>query len=558
MLWPPQMPPTKKPQPSKAQTAATSMSIGYMPFADVISDPVLMKPLWDRLSQPQQVCLKAFYGLPLDPTNGDLAIWSVLQDSCSYDSLGYVTDVTLVPYVPQEYDMMVGILGRRSGKSSQITALAVLYEAIFGGHMADAMPGQDVVIPYIAQDLATAKANMIFIALLAQEVPLLNKQLISASRDKIELRNGISILPEPPAIKTGRGFAMPVVVGDEVGFWYRTADAANPDYEVQRAVTYAQSQFTRAKQFLISTPYTQEGLLWDYHRAGTSGHKAAVDERAEYDGCLVLQASTAAMQNPKITRKRLAKLQAEDPEAFVRESLARFVTAISGFLPSDLVLKATEKDKKERLRSENEGGALLPNYVAAMDPAFRHDSFAFSIFHMNDKGEVIQDLLRTWTPNLKMGIKNDPSAIMAEIGQIVHQWNIGVVYSDQYQLESLQQLAQQHQFSIVGRDFTGQSKAKMYGSLLHLFRTDKIKLLDNAEQISQLCMLQKKQNPMGHVRIAAPQGRHDDIASVIALGVSVALQMTPNTKPIVKEPSMFELGVAAIKRRSLESEEAWA
>lgn len=547
-------------KPAKAPKGpAGADTIGYLPFADVIADPHLMKPLWDKLSMPQQVCLKAFYGLPLDATNGELAAWSVLQDSCEYDSLGYVTAVTLVPYVPKEYDMLVGILGRRSGKSSQITAFAVLYEAIFGGHLKDVMPGQDVVIPYIAQDLATAKANMIFISLMAQEVPLLAKQVVSASRDKIEFRNGIVVLPEPPAIKTGRGFAMPVVVGDEVGFWYRTADAANPDYEVQRAVSYAQSQFTRAKQFLISTPYTQEGLLWDYHRAGTDGAKAPLDEKLEYDGCLVLQASTAAMMNPKISKKRLAKLQAEDPEAFVRESLARFVTAISGFIPSDLVLKATDKDKKERTRAENENGTLLPNYVAAMDPAFRHDSFAFSIFHMDDKGVVVQDLLKTWVPNAKLNIKNDPSAIMAEIGQLVHQWNIGVVYSDQYQLESLQQLAQQHQFSIIGKDFTGGSKAKMYGSLLHLLRTDKIKLLDQAEQISQLCMLQKKLNPMGHVRIAAPQGRHDDIASVLALGTSVALQMTPNLKPLKREKSLFELGVECIKRRSIEAQaETWA
>lgn len=550
------MPSTKK--PIKVSPGSASADLSYIPFADVISDPMLMKPLWDRLSLPQQVCLKAFYGLPLDAANGELAAWAVLQDSCTYDSLGYVTSVTLVPYSPQEYDTLVGILGRRSGKSSQITAFAVLYEIIFGGHLKDVMPGQDVVVPYIAQDLATAKANMIFIALMAQEVPLLNKQIVSASRDKIEFRNGIVVLAEPPAIKTGRGFAMPVVVGDEVGFWYRTADAANPDYEVQRAVSYAQSQFTRAKQFLISTPYTQEGLLWDYHCAGTNGAKAPVDERAEYDGCLVLQASTAAMMNPKITRKRLAKLQAEDPEAFVRESLARFVTAISGFIPSELVLKATDKGRAERSRAENENGTLLPNYVAAMDPAFRHDSFAFTIMHMDDKGNVVQDLLRTWVPNLKLGIKNDPAAIMAEIGQLVHQWNIGVVFSDQYQLESLQQLAQQHQFSIIGKDFTGSSKAKMYGSLLHLLRTDKLKLLDVPEQTSQLCMLQKKLNPMGHVRIAAPQGRHDDIASVVALGTSVAIQMSPNVKPQVREKSLFELGVECIKRKSLEAQaEAW-
>lgn len=543
----------KAPQPVAPATAA---DIGYIPFADVISDKHLMKPLWDKLSVPQQVCLKAFYGLPLVGQR-ELDIWAVLQDSCTYDALGYVTSITPVPYVPKEYSLLVGILGRRSGKSSQITAFATLYEAIFGGHLADVMPGQDVVIPYIAQDLATAKANMIYIALMARDVPLLAKQIVSASRDKIEFKNGIVMLPEPPAIKTGRGFAMPVVIGDEVGFWYRTAEAANPDYEVQRAVSYAQLQFSRAKQFLISTPYTEEGLLWDYHRGGTDGWKAPIDERDEFADALVLQASTAAMENPRITRQRLAKLQAEDPDAFVRESLARFVTAVSGYIPADLVHKATHGQEKERTRAMNEAGQLLPNYVAAMDPAFRHDEFAFTIMHVDQDGTVVQDLLRVWTPDQKNNIQLDPTSILAEIGTLVHEWNISVVYSDQYQLEALQQMAQQYQFSIVGRDFTGASKAKMYGSLLHLLRTEKIKLLNDSRIVSQLTMLQKKSNPMGHIRIAAPQGRHDDIASVIALGTSVALQHRPDIKIVKKEPTLFDLGVACIMRKRSQAEEAW-
>lgn len=546
------MPPKKVPQKSQQHHD----ELGYVPFADCIADPLLLKTLWDELSVPQQVALKAFYGLPLE-SDRELDAWAVLQDSCVYDALGYPTSITRIPYTPREYSLLVGILGRRSGKSSTITALAVLYEALFGGHLAEVQPGQDVVIPYIAQDLATAKANMIFIALLAQRVPMLAAQIVSASRDKIELKNGITILPEPPAIKTGRGFAMPVVVGDELGFWYRTAEAANPDYEVQRAVSYAQLQFSRSKQFLISTPYTEEGLLWDYYRAGTAGYKAALDDRDEYADCLVLQASTAAMENPRITKKKLQSILADDPEAFIRESLARFVHSISGFLPSDLVFEATNGNKLERTRAENEVSQVMPLYVAAMDPAFRHDTFAFTIFHMDTQGNVVQDLLRTWTPDQKAGIRLDPTAIMTEIGNILHQWNINVVYSDQYQLEALQQLALRHQFSIIGHDFTGRSKAKMYGSLLHLLRTKKIQLLNVPTIVSQLTQLQKKLNPMGQISIAAPAGKHDDVASVIAMGAMFALQNMPFIKPLIKAQTLFEQGVDSIMRKRQQAEEVW-
>lgn len=550
------MPPKKKPIGITTAAQIQRDDIGYVPFADVITDDNLMGTIWKTLSVPQQVALLAFYGQPLT-TEAQLDAWAVLQDSCTYDSLGYVTSVTRIPYIPEEHSLLVGILGRRSGKSSTVTAFAVLYECCFGGHMAEVAPGQDVVVPYIAQDLATAKSNMLFIALMAQQVPLLAKQIVTASRDRIELKNGITILPEPPAIKTGRGFAMPVVICDEVGFWYRTAEAANPDYEVQRAVSYAQLQFSRAKQFLISTPYTEEGLLWDYWRAGTRGAKAPTDEVDEYAGVLVLQATTAAMENPRITRKALIKMQAADPEAYIRECLARFVNSISGFLPTELVMEATKDNGKERTRAQNEAQQWMPSYVAAMDPAFRHDTFAFTIFHMDQDGNVVQDLLKTWTPEQKLGIRLNPTDIMAEIGGLVKHWGVGMVYSDQYQLEALQQLAMQHNFTITGHDFTGRAKAKLYGSLLHLLRTKKIKLLDIPVVTTQLTQLQKKLNPMGQISIAAPAGKHDDVASVIALGTLVALQNRPNYKPPAKTPTLFEIGLAAITRRRTQSEEVW-
>lgn len=350
---------------------------------------------------------------------------------------------------------------------------------------------------------------------------------------------------------------MPVVIGDEVGFWYRTSEAANPDYEVQRAVRFAQLQFPRAKQILISTPYTEEGLLWDYWRAGTNGHKLPLDEREGYDGALVVQASTAAIQNPRVTKKNLIKIQAEDPDAFMRESLARFSIGSSGFLSADLVTAAIMKGCKERTRAMNEGGAIQPFYIGTMDPAFRHDSFAFSIWHMEADGTVVQDLLKTWTPDKKSKISLDPTLIIAEIGYLVKQWKLSLVYSDQYQLESLQQLALNYGFSIIGSDFTGKSKAKMYGSLLQLMRRGKLKLLDIPVIYQQLTQLQKKLNAMGNVHIAAPPGKHDDVASVVALGVSVALQSQPSVKPPERKKTLFLEGIECIRRKNQVPEEIW-
>jgi len=176
---------------------------------------------------------------------------------------------------------------------------------------------------------------------------------------------------------------------------------------------------------------------------------------------------------------------------------------------------------------------------------------------MDPDGTVVQDILKTWTPDSKQGERLDPAAIIEEIGLLTKQWGISVVYSDQYQLEALQQLALQHNFAIIGNDFTGKSKAKMYGSLLHLMRTAKLRLLDLPVVYQQLTQLQKKMNALGNVQIAAPSGRHDDVASVIALGTSVALLHMPTMARPKKTPTLFEEGLACIKRKNIASQEAW-
>ena len=212
---------------------------------------------------------------------------------------------------------------------------------------------------------------------------------------------------------------------------------------------------------------------------------------------------------------------------------------------------------KERKKADNEVGAVQPMYIGAMDPAFRHDSFAFTIFHMDATGAIIQDVLRLWTPDKKLKITLDPLVIIAEISQLVKDWALTFVFSDQYQLEALQQLAQQHGFSIIGNDFTGKSKAKMYGSLLQLLRTKKLFLLDLPVVYQQLTQLQKKLNAMGGVAIAAPAGKHDDVASVIALGCSAALQAYPSPKPIEKKKTIFDEGLACIARKTAQADEVW-
>lgn len=533
-----------------------------IPLEVVIADPKLMKPLWDMLSVPQKVMVKALYGLPIEG-EAERRAWAIFNRHCKEDELGFVTEWWEYPYEAKEYQELVALIGRRSGKSL-ISCFIALYEIIFGGHSKHVFEGQDFIIPYIATDLPTARVNMKVITLLARQVPLLKKQIVDEKPNFIKWRNNLTVQIEPPRVKTGRGWAMPLVIMDEVGFWPTAEEAADQDVEVQRALIPATLQFPHRKMLIISSPYTETGILWEYARAGTDGKKLAMDDdtKAQFQGSLVLQASTASMDNPRlapILKKELEKEFARDPEGFVREYKAQFVKSISSFIRGEFVDNCTEKGKKERTYREIIESGFVPSPVAVMDPAFRHDSFAFSIFHNDHKGTVVQDLLKVWTPNKKLGLVLDPETIMEEIASYLRAWNISIVYSDQYQLEALQQIGQKKGFTVLKNDFTTTSKAKMYGSLENLLRMGKISLLDHNVTYQQLTRLSKKLTAQNRVQIEAPPGEFDDVASVTAMGAFLAIQLYPTAVPPQKrEKTLFEEGLECIARkRQMALKEEW-
>jgi hypothetical protein len=532
-----------------------------LPIEAVIAHPKLMKKLWDDLSVSQQVIVKSLYGLPLEG-NGEKRAWAVLNDHCELDYLGFVTKWWECPYERREYNELVALIGRRSGKS-YLTCFIALYEIIFGGHSQYVKPGQEFIIPYIAQDLPTARVNMRLIEILAREVPALAAHIVDSKPNFIKFRNGLTVQIEPPRVKTGRGWAMPMLILDEVGFWPTAEDAADPDVEVLRAVRPSTLQFPHKKILIISSPYTETGILWKYAKAGTLGRYLSKDDesKAQFAQTIVLRSSTAAMENPVIQdmRTMLAIEQAADPDGYVREYNARFVKSVSSFIIGEHVDNCTDKGVKERTMESILRSGDRPAFVAVMDPAFKHDSFAFSIFHNDRNGVVVQDVLKVWTPSKKDNIVIDPLAVMMEIKDELKKWNLTLVYSDQYQIESLNQIAQRLGFAVIQYNLTNKSKSSMYGSLNGMLKNKSIKLLDHSIIYQQLTRLQKKLTAQGVAHINAPPGEHDDVATVIAAGANHAVQLRPTKLPDApKEPSLFQQGLDVIRRKKVAAmEDRW-
>jgi hypothetical protein len=79
---------------------------------------------------------------------------------------------------------------------------------------------------------------------------------------------------------------------------------------------------------------------------------------------------------------------------------------------------------------------------------------------------------------------------------------------------------------------------------------------DAREVIHELVILEKRNLPGGGVQIAAPAGKHDDMACVTALAAFKAswMMQTVSREKKDAEPSLFEKCMASVRRKKLERE----
>lgn len=547
-----------------------------MPFQEAIEERRLLKPWFSTLSLPQQVALKAMYGCGLSATIKDdrgwseLDYWAMMQESCVLDSLGYLESVIPVPYIPKEYNEVWMMAGIRAGKSTALAATVTAYEATLGGHEEHTRGDRPIVCFQIAQDLRMAKYSLHSIKAIIETMPWCKDWIQNSVADRLELSNRVTIATTPPTVKSIRGYDSPVAVLDEVAVWYTEADSANPDFEIYNQASSRQAQFSHPKIAGISSPWAMQGLLHQRWIAGTEGCKlrcpahlgqptvdtcpACAALRVPHAGRLFLHATTAGLGSPAVKHTWLVTQQAADPRSFARECLATPQESVSGFLDAAKVSAAVDVATIERPPSDGNV------YVAAMDPAFRHDSFTFTIVHADPKVGIVQDVVRAWRP--LPGQSLNPAVILPDIAALLKQYRIFSVYSDQYQFESLVQLALGHGFSIEGVDFTASSKADIYGNLKSLVAQGRLRLLDHPDTVRELKQLEMQLTQGGGVRIAAPRGLHDDLATVVALAAQKAIWMLPlaPTAPVVEktlEQQCQEQVLNRIKVQQEQSSDDW-
>lgn len=552
-----------------------------VPFAEAILEPRLLAPFVygteakgfeDGLGFNQRVILKAMYGIAPDTKETDIYGWTEADylaadlGFAEYDELGYIRRIlphTLPPL--EEFRECWIIAGRRTGKTTSIAAVIVAYEAALGGHEVYKRRGRPALCYQVAQDTRMAKSSLRAINTVLESMDFIfagggkRNKIKQVVADRIDLWNELTIASLPPTVKSVRGYDNPVSVLDEIGVWYQDSDSANPDFEIYKAISPGQAQFPMAKIVAISSPWNRAGLLYKYHEAGTSGAKLLCEKCRSVgveEGCsicaklrlphqrrLVLHTTTAASTNPLINDTWLREELNKDPRAFERECLAKFQDSLSGFLSSVMIEKARDIGKTFRPPDPKNF------YVGAIDPAFKRDAFGFTICHADPSLGIVQDYVERWHD--PYGQPLDPGVVIPHIAAKLQEYGMRSVYSDQYTIETLQYIALQHGFGIEEVTFSSGSKAEIYANLQQLLNQGRLLLLDDQETINELKTIEKKNTQGGQVRISAPEGQYDDMATVIAIAAHEAVWMLPHkAAPKAAPPTMIERHIEQVIKRN--------
>jgi hypothetical protein len=262
----------------------------------------------------------------------------------------------------------------------------------------------------------------------------------------------------------------------------------------------------------------------------------------------VIHSTTAAFGNPLVKRQWLVEERAKDSRAFERECLAVFQSSVSGFLDPERVKACVRTGIREI------PPAPTNVYVAAMDPGFKRDAFGIAIGHATPGGVEI-DVLRQIRRDPNQPPLNPETIFDVDLVPLLKAYRIGTVECDQYHFESLLQLALQRNFSLNYTPFSATTKASLYGNLKSLVNQGRLKLPDHPETVDELGKLELTLGEQGNVKIAAPRGAHDDMATVVALVAHhcawlMPIPEAPREGAARREPTIHEVCMAQVEARS--------
>ncbi len=485
---------------------------------------------------PQEVIFKTIFQLQLDgltpkevqieltDDNGDFNIVSIMMTEV--EIYEYMTER---PYDPSNLaDVVVNkidlICGRRAGKTT-ISAILAIYCAISNNWKPYLRKHPFATVLILSHSREFSDEVLEVIRTFIEDSLILTRLINKDKRNTSSTMNlktpwilesreiewsRVQIKVGAASSKTTRGVAACAALCDEIAYWNLDENMKETDYKILKAVRPALKQFgSLALLIKLSSPGIKQGVLHGEYqdwRAGVLPKSYAVFKAPSW------------MMNNILPKAEFIEEWKLDPDGFDVEYRANFADSLSNFILPEFIDMAVMKGV---VFNPPEDRKVAVMYKAAIDAAFKNDSFTFSITGIVD-GRVKQFVSKGWK-----GSRQRPVSaydVAEYIKTITRQYGVDTVSADQYAYQPLREIFDRYGVTLEELPFTPTMKKKIYYNLKKLVHSQQIDLLDSPIQSKELKELMVEQTPSGNIKIGHPQAGSDDYADSLAIATYLSTE----------------------------------
>jgi hypothetical protein len=230
------------------------------------------------------------------------------------------------------------------------------------------------------------------------------------------------------------------------------------------------------------------------------------------DKRIVVKAPAPAMNPVYWTPERVAQIRAQDANAAKTDVDAEFASPEEALFSAESIRRCT---RTEPVVPFSEGNT----YMAAMDPATRGNGWTLAIA-TRERGKVVICRAVEW-----MGARDaplDPKAVLEEAAQILGDYRLTTVHSDQYFGDALIALGRDVGLNIVQWRFVERERAERYLTIRARMDREELELPPVPTLRTDLLHIRKRVTPtgMGVTLPLTSDGRHCDWGPTLMLVAS--------------------------------------
>lgn len=395
---------------------------------------------------------------------------------------------------------LVGRVGRRGGKSSTLSRLAVV-EAVYGQH--DVPPGDVGFVGIISTDRPEALGRLRTVESILDALGVAYRPCRGGvvGIELVGRRTGFRVFTA--SISGVSGFTGIFILCDEVAKWEDSDTGANPAREVLTSVRPTMRTMPNARMVLSSSPMSMFDAHYDAFELGETP----------------LQVTAWAptwVANPTITEEDCIVDEPDESKRAREYGAIPQAEAESSLLTDYLVERARRRIPQPWDVPRIEGH----HYIAAMDPATRGNAWTLAIATKGTDGVRRIVFAREWRGSVSRPLS--PKAIMLEVQVHLAAYGLRAVFTDQAAVDYLRDLTPKG-VTLREAPWTQKSKSEAYEHLLKLAQSEVFELHPDPQVKADLLGIRKVFTRTGVQYILVERdGRHSDYAPAVALAVDDA------------------------------------